>query len=112
MLSYPSLDVIDLQPTDVHEFAERGYMILPGLLPDDLVDRIKVETDRWVDEGLRAASIACCLNPEVHGLPAVMEIELPGHAELLRHPPLLRTLSLLQTEPRLESRVPRHRPLC
>jgi hypothetical protein len=95
MLSYPSLNVIDLSPEDLHDFAERGYLILPGLLPDDLASRVKLETDRWVDEGLRAASIACCIDPDVHGRPPVMEIELPAHGELVGYPPLLHVLSQL-----------------
>ncbi|WP_370012582.1 hypothetical protein UIS43_04825 [Nocardiopsis sp. LDBS0036] len=45
-------------------FAESGYLVLPGLLPENLLHRLLPEVDRWVDEGLRDRSIAACLDPE------------------------------------------------
>lgn len=79
----------DRQPVDVRldDFAADGYVVLPGLLPPDLVRRLRPEVDRWVDGGLRAASIASCLDPEL-GRPPVLEVELPAHGELLVQPGL------------------------
>ncbi|MFJ3881032.1 phytanoyl-CoA dioxygenase family protein [Streptomyces sp. NPDC090077] len=70
-------------------FARDGYLVLPGFLPADLVARLRPEVDRWVDQGLRARSIAACIDPEQHPFPEVMELELPAHGELIAHPPLL-----------------------
>ncbi|MEU9078779.1 phytanoyl-CoA dioxygenase family protein [Kitasatospora sp. NPDC004745] len=84
-----------LSPEQLDRFAEQGYLILPSFLPADLVDRLRPEVDRWVDEGLRARSIACCLQPAVHGDPPVLELELPAHGELIGHPPLLAVLDRL-----------------
>ncbi|GGZ38100.1 hypothetical protein GCM10010387_35190 [Streptomyces inusitatus] len=81
---------------DVRErFRERGYLVLPGFLPPDLIARLIPEVDHWVDSGLRRRSIEACLNPDPSGAPPVVEIELPAHGELAAHPPLLRLLSRL-----------------
>ncbi|MFD5432096.1 phytanoyl-CoA dioxygenase family protein [Kitasatospora sp. NPDC058063] len=77
------------------QFLESGYLVLPGLLPEALRERLAPEVDRWVDEGLRARSIAACADPLRHGPPPLLELELPAHGELLTHPPLLRTLTRL-----------------
>ncbi|MEJ3744820.1 phytanoyl-CoA dioxygenase family protein [Actinomycetes bacterium KLBMP 9797] len=82
-------------PLDVAEFHRSGYLILPGFLPADLVGRMRPEVDRWVDEGLRARSIACSVDPDTHGLPPVLELELPAHGDLITHPPLLAVLAQL-----------------
>lgn len=75
-------------------FAEAGYLVLPGLLPGPLLDRLVPEVDRWVNDGLRSRSIAACLDPGPgNDPPPVMELELPGHAELLVHEPLLRIIA-------------------
>ncbi|MFD4397431.1 phytanoyl-CoA dioxygenase family protein [Kitasatospora sp. NPDC058478] len=80
--------------TEQHrQFLESGYLVLPGLVPEPLGARLAPEVDRWVDEGLRARSIAACTDPARHGPPPVLELELPAHGELLTHPTLLRTLS-------------------
>ncbi|WP_431870706.1 phytanoyl-CoA dioxygenase family protein [Nocardiopsis eucommiae] len=75
------------------QFTESGYLVLPGFLPAPLVGRLLPEVDRWVDEGLRERSIAACLEPEAHGTPPVLELELPAHGELLTHEPLLAMIS-------------------
>ncbi|MFE3873006.1 phytanoyl-CoA dioxygenase family protein [Kitasatospora sp. NPDC059146] len=75
------------------QFLESGYLVLPGLLPEALRERLAPEVDRWVDEGLRARSIAACTDPRRNGPPPVLELELPAHGELLTHPPLLRALT-------------------
>ncbi|WP_405431227.1 phytanoyl-CoA dioxygenase family protein [Micromonospora sp. NBC_00617] len=80
---------------DVDQFRRSGYLILPGFLPDDLVDRIRPEVDRWVDEGLRAQSIQCSIDPDTHGVPQVLELEMPAHGELITHPPLMAVLTRL-----------------
>jgi hypothetical protein len=74
------------------QFIRNGYLVLPGFLPADLAARLKPEVDRWVDEGLRARSIASCVNPAAHGLPPALELELPTHGDLITHPPLMRLL--------------------
>ncbi|WP_329568510.1 phytanoyl-CoA dioxygenase family protein [Kitasatospora sp. NBC_01266] len=76
-------------------FAESGFLVLPGLLPEPLRTRLVSEVDRWVDEGLRTRSIASCTDPATHGLPPVLELELPGHGALLTHRPLLRVVAEL-----------------
>ncbi|MFE9660781.1 MULTISPECIES: phytanoyl-CoA dioxygenase family protein [unclassified Streptomyces] len=77
------------------QFSEAGYLVLPGLLPESLRTRLVPEVDRWVDEGLRARSIASCTDPVTNGPPPLLELELTAHGELLTHVPLLRTLSRL-----------------
>jgi len=77
------------------QFTESGYLVLPGFLPASLVGRLLPEVDRWVDEGLRERSIAACLDPETHGTPPVLELELPAHGELLTHEPLMGVVSEL-----------------
>jgi hypothetical protein len=90
---------VGLSADQLTGFAEDGYLVLPGFLPPDLVARVKAETDRWVDGGLRARSIASCLDPEAAGLPPLVEVEMPAHGELVAHPPLLHIINtLLQDE--------------
>ncbi|WP_327673660.1 phytanoyl-CoA dioxygenase family protein [Kitasatospora sp. NBC_00458] len=84
-----------LDPTRQRQFSESGYLVLPGFLPEPLRARLVPEVDHWVDEGLRARSIAACAAPEAGGPPPVLELELAAHGELLTHPPLLRTLTQL-----------------
>ncbi|MFD8009530.1 phytanoyl-CoA dioxygenase family protein [Streptomyces sp. NPDC058955] len=75
-------------------FADSGYLVLPGLLPASLVDRLVPEVDRWVNDGLRSRSIAACVDPWPDAdPPPVMELELPTHGELLVHEPLLRVVA-------------------
>jgi len=75
------------------QFAESGYLVLPGLLTGPLLDRLLPEVDRWVDEGLRDRSIAACVDPDRHGPPPVLELEMPAHGRLLTHEPLMEILS-------------------
>lgn len=84
-----------LSYTELDQFARLGYLVLPGFLPDRLVSRLMTEADRWVDDGLRARSIACCVDPDTHGLPPVMELELQAHGELISHAPVMGVLSQL-----------------
>ncbi|MDH6226001.1 MULTISPECIES: phytanoyl-CoA dioxygenase family protein [Streptomyces] len=84
-----------LDDGQIEQFERDGFLVLPGLLPADLVARLKPEVDRWVDTGLRARSIACVLDPDTHGVPEVMELDLPAHGELLVHEPLLRVVEQL-----------------
>ncbi|GGZ46736.1 hypothetical protein GCM10010387_46490 [Streptomyces inusitatus] len=86
-------------PAQREQFAESGYLVLPGLLPEELRERLKPEVDRWVDEGLRAKSIAACVNPSPDDPPPVMELEQPAHGELLTHEPLMRIISELMGDP-------------
>ncbi|MDH6124999.1 phytanoyl-CoA dioxygenase family protein [Kitasatospora sp. GP82] len=82
-----------LDAAQLDQFAESGYLVLPGLLSETLRNRLVPEVDRWVDEGLRARSIASCVDPVTHEPPPVMELELPGHGELLTHRLLMRALA-------------------
>jgi hypothetical protein len=91
----PSVSESTIDASTLAGFAERGFLVLPGLLPDELVSRIKPEVDRWVDDGLRAASIACCTDPVASGTPPTLELELAAHGELLSHPPLMALLTRL-----------------
>lgn len=84
-----------LRSEQVRRFHDLGYLILPGFLPGSLVDRMKPEVDRWVDDGLRAQSIDSVKDPETFGPPPVMELELPAHGELVAWPPLLEVLDQL-----------------
>ncbi|MGW0836140.1 phytanoyl-CoA dioxygenase family protein [Streptomyces prunicolor] len=87
-----------LSPADINQFARLGYLVLPGFLPDDLVTRVRPEVDRWVDDGLRARSVASCTDPDAHGLPPLLEIEMAAHGELVGHRPLLDLLAQLMGE--------------
>ncbi|MGA4837652.1 phytanoyl-CoA dioxygenase family protein [Streptomyces sp. G45] len=81
-------------------FTDSGYLVLPGLLPAALLDRLVPEVDRWVDDGLRSRSIAACVDPGADGdPPPVMELELPAHGELLTHEPLLQIIADLLGAP-------------
>ncbi|WP_419992404.1 phytanoyl-CoA dioxygenase family protein [Streptomyces boninensis] len=88
-------DTHPLNAAQLKQFEEDGHLVLPAFLPPGLVDRVKAEADHWVDSGLRAASIAAAVDPSTHGLPPVMELELPAHGELLTHEPLLAALEQL-----------------
>ncbi|WP_405008894.1 phytanoyl-CoA dioxygenase family protein [Kitasatospora sp. NBC_01539] len=85
--------LLPLRSTDLDRFTEDGYLVLPGFLPDELAGRLRREADHWVDDGLRARSIAAVLDPDAHGAPPVVEVELPAHGELVGHPPLLELLA-------------------
>lgn len=80
-------------------FAESGYLVLPGLLPENLLHRLLPEVDRWVDEGLRDRSIAACLDPDGGDPRPALELELPAHGELLTHGPLLEVIAELLEAP-------------
>ncbi|MEU3404604.1 phytanoyl-CoA dioxygenase family protein [Streptomyces sp. NPDC006670] len=84
-----------LTPEQAELFERDGYLVLPAFLPAGLVARLRPEVDRWVDAGLRARSIASTTEPERHGPPEVMELELPAHGELVAHPPLLALMAQL-----------------
>jgi hypothetical protein len=73
----------------VARFHDVGFLILPGFLPADLAAAVRPEVDRWVDDGLRARSIACCQDPENVAAPSVTELGLPAHGLLVAHPPLM-----------------------
>ncbi|MEV6987097.1 hypothetical protein AB0M95_38380 [Sphaerisporangium sp. NPDC051017] len=78
-----------LEMSQIDQFARLGFLVLPEFLPGDLVARLKPETDRWVDDGLRALPIACAVEPETYGRTPVMELEMRAHGELVGHPPLM-----------------------
>ncbi|WP_329269273.1 phytanoyl-CoA dioxygenase family protein [Streptomyces sp. NBC_01451] len=92
-LTLPVERTLRLSDEQIDRFARLGYLVLPGFLPDELAARLRREADRWVDEGLREKSIASCVDPDTHGLPPVMELELAAHGELVGHEPLLDVLS-------------------
>ncbi len=81
-----------LSSTQLDAFLRTGYLVLPGFLSAALLERLRPEVDRWVDEGLRAQSIACCLEENRGQLPPLLELEMPAHAELLALPALLQVL--------------------
>ncbi|PGH46825.1 phytanoyl-CoA dioxygenase family protein [Streptomyces sp. Ru87] len=91
----PRAGATPLNGDQLDQFARLGYLVLPGFLPDDLVSRLVPEVDRWVDEGLRTQSIACCVEPQLHGNPPVLELELEAHGELIAHPPLMDAITQL-----------------
>ncbi|MFD7640675.1 phytanoyl-CoA dioxygenase family protein [Kitasatospora sp. NPDC059795] len=74
-------------------FRERGYLVLPGWLPDDFVQRLAQEVDFWVDTGWRQRSIDACGRPADGEGPEVVELDLAAHGELAVHPPLLELIS-------------------
>jgi len=80
---------------DLDAFHRRGYLVLPGLLPDELVARLRPEVDSWVDDGLRARAIEAAVNPAENPDPPPLELEFPAHGELVAHPPLLELLARL-----------------
>lgn len=88
-------EAILLDAEQRRSFERDGYLILPGFLPGDLVDKLREEVDGWVDEGLRAEAIACCLDPSRREPPRVMELDLPAHAQLTVYPPLMSMLEQL-----------------
>ncbi|MFE9912462.1 phytanoyl-CoA dioxygenase family protein [Streptomyces clavifer] len=76
----------------IKEFDEKGFLVLPGLLPAPFVERLAREVDHWVDSGLRQRSIDACLRPERCPLPETVELEMTAHGELAAFPPLLELL--------------------
>ncbi|MFI6344111.1 phytanoyl-CoA dioxygenase family protein [Streptomyces sp. NPDC050560] len=81
------------------QFSRSGFLVLSGLLPTPLRERVMREVDHWVDDGLRARSIAACVGPEPAQAPPVLELELPAHGELLTHQPLLEVVEGLLGAP-------------
>lgn len=81
------------------EFEEFGFLVLPELLPDAMCERLTQEADHWVDDGLRARSIASSVSPRPGERPPLMELELPAHGELLVHEGLLHVVAVLMDAP-------------
>lgn len=77
---------MDLE-AQVANFKETGYLVLPGLLPGTLVERLAREVDEWVDSGLRQLSIDACLRPEECAPPSVVELRMEAHGELAAYAP-------------------------
>ncbi|MFC5888973.1 MULTISPECIES: phytanoyl-CoA dioxygenase family protein [Kitasatospora] len=94
-LMQPLLEDRGTVATQRQQFTRSGYLVIPGLVPPPLVERLTREVDHWVDDGLRAQAIDCCTDPARHGPPSVMELELPAHGELLTHQALLSRLAEL-----------------
>ncbi|MFJ2603609.1 phytanoyl-CoA dioxygenase family protein [Streptomyces sp. NPDC087425] len=69
------------------DFAENGFLVLPGFLPGGLVERLLPEVDRWVETGWRQQSIDA-VRPGA-GAPETVELDLEAHGELAAYPPLL-----------------------
>lgn len=84
-----------LGPAEVDQFTKLGYLILPAIVDDDLVCKLRPEVDHWVDDGLRAASIAHCLDPDSDRTDPVLELELPAHGEIIAYPPLMAVVAQL-----------------
>jgi hypothetical protein len=84
-----------LDATQLDRLSELGYLVLPAFLSSDLVARLESEVDRWIDTGLRARSIASCVDPESFGPPPVMELEMEAHGELVGYPALMAVLAQL-----------------
>lgn len=76
----------------MENFAENGYVVLPGILPAGLVDRLVPEVDKWVETGWRRKAIDACVRPGAQP-PQVVELDLKAHGELAVYPPLLELLS-------------------
>ncbi|MFJ6659542.1 phytanoyl-CoA dioxygenase family protein [Streptomyces sp. NPDC091377] len=73
-------------------FADDGFLVLPGFLPGALVDRLVPEVDDWVETGRRRRSIDACVRTGAPP-PRTVELELEAHGELAVHPPLMDLLS-------------------
>ncbi|MER6094787.1 phytanoyl-CoA dioxygenase family protein [Streptomyces sp. NPDC001728] len=82
------MNVTHTNEVRTESFVEDGYLVLPGFLPDDLVDRLVPEVDTWVEKGWRQASIEACLRSGAEP-PQVVELDLEAHGELAVHPPLM-----------------------
>ncbi|MGW4233598.1 phytanoyl-CoA dioxygenase family protein [Streptomyces sp. NPDC004980] len=83
-----------IRNNEVHmgNFAEDGFLVLPGFLPSALVDRLMQEVDDWVGTGCRQRSIDACVRPDGRP-PQVVELDLVAHGELAVHAPLMNLLS-------------------
>lgn len=92
---YAAPQCLTVGSAEVEQFTSLGYLVLPSLLPEGLLSRLLPEVDRWVDDGLRAVSIAACTDPDIYGSPPVLEFELPAHGALLVYPALLDVLAQL-----------------
>lgn len=79
----------------IRQFNEDGFLVLPGHVPEDVADLVRSEVDRWVDDGLRVASIEAAINPEATAIPETLEVDLPGHGRLLAYEPLMQVIETL-----------------
>jgi len=94
----PTSDILSTAPLtrqELDRFERLGFLVLPGFLPEDLAARLRPEVDRWVDEGLRARSIASSKDFDTYGVPPVVELDLPAHGELVVQPRLLAVVHAL-----------------
>ncbi len=85
----------NLTSSQLEEFQELGFLILPSFLPSELVESLKPEVDYWVNKGLRKESIAHVKSIKDSSPPPIMEIELKEHGWLISYPPLMSILSQL-----------------
>lgn len=81
--------------SNTERFEREGFLVLPGLVPRDLAHAVEAETDRWVDDGHRAKSIQCVADPDNHGAPPLVEVEMSAHGQLLVYPELMAVIDQL-----------------
>ncbi len=73
------------------QFAEFGYLTLPGFLDPELTADLKREVDDWAAGGAAVDRYAAPSTPSTEP-PARLQLELPEHGRLISHPPLMAML--------------------
>ncbi|WP_405739313.1 phytanoyl-CoA dioxygenase family protein [Streptomyces sp. NBC_01525] len=76
----------------ISDFIANGFLVLPGFIPEGLVDRLMPEVDKWMETGWRQKSIDACTLPGAEP-PQVVEMDLEAHGELAAFPPLMDLLA-------------------
>ncbi len=76
-----------LTDAQTKHFAERGYLVLDGFIPQPLNDLLKREIDTWLAAAKGDDDRYATPTGEAPKRP--LQIELPEHGKLVSHPPLM-----------------------